>query len=128
MTEACFLCDTDFNSIKNKTDVIDLGNKLLSLGAKKAIITSVKIDDKLYNFYITNDKFYFYKIKQYKKSYSGCGDVFSSIICGEHLNNTSDINALKKASKFLNKSIKYSIDIDRDSKFGVCYEKFLRNL
>ena len=59
---------------------------------------------------------------------SGTGDVFSSIIAADAVNQVPFDKSVKKASNFIKKCILKSIEMDIPVTDGVCFEELLQTL
>lgn len=62
------------------------------------------------------------------KSYSGTGDIFASILCGMLIQEYDFKYSVEKATKFINKTIKYTSNFDVDSRNGIFLEPMLKEL
>ena len=58
---------------------------------------------------------------------SGTGDIFASVLFGSLINGESMQNAIKKAANFVLESIKITLKDDNRTRYGVQFEKLLRN-
>lgn len=131
LTEACFLTNRDYTKKDyTKSELIQIAKDLSELGPSKVVITGI-----IYNDFILNlsydkdlDEHFFNSIEYNNLSYSGTGDIFTSIICGM-LNNGYDLKfAVLTASNFIYKSIKYTSKFNTDRNDGVMFEMFLNDL
>ena len=69
-----------------------------------------------------------YSLKYNNKSYSGTGDIFTSIISGLITNGYDFKESIKIASDFIFKCISYTGKYDTDPNDGVFFEIFLNDL
>lgn len=133
LTEACILADVPYINKITKNDhthILEIGEKLLTQGPETVIITGVKTDDKVYNFVLNkknNERFY-EESDFVACEYCGTGDVFASLMCGYLTAGMDHREALKKATDFLVRTIKYSNYHHVDPLDGVAFETFLKNL
>lgn len=130
ITEACMLTDTDFKIDGFKTeDIRNIAANLSTMGPRKVVITGINQGSFVANYvYDRDDTKGFIKTKKIGEERSGTGDVFSSIIIGDAVNNVELLTSVKKASRFIKKCIKKSIEMDIPKEDGVCFEEYLRLL
>jgi len=109
ITEAAFLCDVS-KSQYSLTDVESFVHTLKNMGAKAVVIKSLDIGDGKIGVainqgantqYIWHDKII--------GNYSGCGDLFASIVVGEIAKGTLLYNACQKASNLTKMAVEFSI-------------------
>lgn len=131
VTEAYLLADREYNKEKvNKEEIVEIAKEIAKKGPKKIIITSILIDNKIYNFSYDKetDEASFVGSDFINKSYGGTGDIFTSVVIGLLLNNHSLQYSIEKATEFIYKVISYTIKQDTDPKEGIIFEKFLKEL
>lgn len=127
-TEACMLSGIEYSKSKTKEEILEIAKILINNGPKKVIITSAVIDGDMCNVSYDGDKMFISKVKCIDESYSGTGDLFTSIIVGLLLNNHSLEYAITKASEFLYNVIEYTFNKKTDPKEGILFELFLKEL
>ena len=131
LTELCILCGVDYSQIESKNDLEEIGNlasSLLSETTETVIVTGVKKGNDVYNVIVRKDGVTLVKSTLLKGSYSGTGDIFSSIVCGAITNGKSVNDAVSLASQFITKSIKNTptkLDYEPD---GVNFQSSLEML
>lgn len=131
LTEACFLTNRDISKINfNRNDLISIAKDVSHMGPSKVVITGIIEDDHILN--LSYDKesneSVFISVPYNNCSYSGTGDIFTSILCGM-LANDYDLNfSVQTATDFIYKTIKYTSQFDTDRNDGVIFEKFLGDL
>lgn len=130
ITEACLLLDKEFNDDFSEDEVIEMAKNLSKLGPDKVIITGVVRDNMIYNLSYDKetDSTFTYGLEYNKRSYSGTGDIFVSIICGLITNNYDLDFAVKIASDFIYKCVSYTSQFDIHRNHGVMFELFLNDL
>jgi pyridoxine kinase len=131
LTEAAFLSGYKRSIFDTeKSDIYDIAKSISQLGPQKIIITGVIKQNTIANFVFDFSKgLQFEKSTNYNhKAYSGTGDIFASIICGSLLNGENLVNAVNKASDFVEKAVNYTTIINSDIKHGIIFEKFLKEL
>ncbi len=131
LTELCILCGVDYNEIsqKNDTDVIvKLAKSLLTETTKTVIVTGIKDGNEITNLIAYENGVEVVKTPLLKGSYSGTGDIFSSVVCGSIVNSKSVKEAVNLATDFIIKSI---LDTPTELKYepsGVNFQKHLEML
>lgn len=141
LTEACLLSNTPFENVFylfSKEELLKTVSQIAlklrenALVQQDVIITGVKVREynewRIYNVALTSKGFSLFSSKWFDKSFSGTGDLFSSIVCGLRLNGYSTEEALAIAGDFLYHSISDSMKKDTDGNDGVAFEKHLREL
>lgn len=109
LTELCILCGTDYAQLNREKDLGEIGNlasALLSETTETVVVTGIKKEEYIYNLIVEKDGVSVVKSKLLNGSYSGTGDLFSSIVCGAVTNGKSVIDAVTLATEFIFKSIK----------------------
>lgn len=130
LTEACLLADIDFDELTSHSAeqgyLAKVGaafkDFLSQTGAESAVITGVECGNLIGNVvldgavrYVTNERV--------NVTYSGTGDVFSSVVCGELLNGVSLLSATQVAANFVEKAARATVCTDR--RFGVEFGKVI---
>jgi pyridoxine kinase len=124
ITEACFLTDVEYSSVVSDDLVDELLEKLIQLGAKNVILTSVSKSNNIGATYYDGENRVTVLKENQEKSYHGTGDIFSSVVIGYLLNNYSIQDTLDKATNFIIDSINATKD-DLTHNYGVKYEDVL---
>ena len=131
LTEACILTGEIYKKYETSDEkVIKIAKEISKMGPEKVIITGVIRDNKIYNFAYDKIEDKFSKVESYfnNESYSGSGDIFTSIIIGLLLNG-HDLNyAIKNATEFIYKSIEVTSKFHTNPKEGIMFELFLKEL
>lgn len=125
ITEACLLTDTLYQDKQDKTFINNLLHKLIECGYKNIILTGIISDDKIGAIYYdgTNET---YVLKELQPtSYHGTGDIFSSVIVANILNNVDIKTNLDDATDFIVDCIKNTTN-DKDHFYGVKFEEILK--
>lgn len=138
LTELCIIAGVDYNELTQKSDdcnyfemLSEIAKKVIAHQEQNIVVTGILKDNYIYNAVFSKDNNTFVKSEAYGYSFSGTGDLFASILCGCMLNGIDIISAVNKASEFITKSIKYTIEnsceqIDRN--YGIDFEKYLYTL
>ena len=109
LTELCILCGADYNEIKeeNNLDKIEkIAKSLLNDTLHTVIVTGIKTNDEITNLIVDKDGLSAVKSELLNGSFSGTGDIFSSVVCSAITNSKSVYDAVKLATKFITKAIK----------------------
>ncbi len=131
LTELCILCGADYNEIcksKNLDIIGNLASSLLDKTTKTVIVTGIKSNDEIINLIADKNGISLVKSTLLKGSYSGTGDIFSSIVCGGITKGMSVLDAVTLATEFISNSIKITptkLDYEPD---GVNFQKHLEML
>ena len=125
ITEACFLTDTEYQDDQNSEFIDLLLTRLINLGAKNIILTSVSNKDSIgATYYNGKDKITVLKPIE-KKSYHGTGDLFSSLVIAGIMNHKNIKENLDFATNFVIESILATCD-DLNHNYAVKYELVLK--
>ena len=130
LTEACLLTGTQYQAEYDDIYITDILNKLICLGAKKAVITGVIKDGKygIISFDSEIDRIGFYAHEKIDQTFYGTGDVFSSACVGALVNGNSLARSVEIAGEFVFESIQKTMS-DKDARlYGVNFEKALHML
>ena len=131
LTEACILTGKNYTKKSfTRDELISLVKDVSSMGPKKVVITGILENDNILNLAYDKDiNEYFFTCVNYNNcSYSGTGDIFTSIICGL-LTNGHDLKfAVQTATNFISKTISYTSNFNTNRNDGVMFEKFLGEL
>ncbi|MBD7915526.1 pyridoxamine kinase [Clostridium sp. Sa3CUN1] len=130
LTEACILTEEEYSKNYNDEKILDIAKKISSMGPEKVIITGIIRENKVVNFAYDNEEKSFFKVESdfNNKSYSGTGDIFTSIVIGLILNG-HDLNySVEKATEFIYKTIEYTSKFNTDTREGIMFELFLKEL
>lgn len=125
ITEACLLTDTLYQDKQDKTFINNLLHKLIECGYKNIILTGIIFDGKIGAIYYdgTNE---IYVLKELQPtSYHGTGDIFSSVIVANILNNVDIKTNLDDATDFIVDCIKNTTN-DKYHFYGVKFEEILK--
>lgn len=131
ITEALILLNEDYtNTNLNIKEIMPIAKRLSDLGPEKVVITGVLSGNKIINIAYEKDidSYYIIECDYNKISYSGTGDIFTSIITGMVINGFSLYDSVKKASDFIHKSVSYTSKFKTDRNDGVFFEMFLSDL
>lgn len=131
LTELCILCGADYNEIAKENcveKISELAKSLLTKTTRTVIVTGVKKNDEICNIIIEENGTSVVKSRFLKGSFSGTGDIFSSIVCGAVINGKSVVDAVTLATEFIFKSIKNTpTELDYEPN-GVNFQEHLEML
>lgn len=108
LTELCILCDADYNEISKENDIEKIGElaeSLLNEATETVIVTGIKNDDRIINLIVNTDGTETVESSFFNGSYSGTGDIFSSIVCGAVTKGFTVSKAVRLATDFIVMSI-----------------------
>jgi pyridoxine kinase len=136
LTEACLLCDIDYDSVVAHAEEAGYANFvarkfadiLTATGAKSAVITGVATDKYIYNFVFEQGAdVRMVSAGRLKGNFSGTGDVFCSVLFGKLLNGANLYTATAAASLFVYNAIAATAE-NTDPKCGCDFNKVLGTL
>lgn len=131
LTELCILCGADYNEISKKNDFQEIGKlakSLLTSTTRTVIVTGIKTDNEIANLIVEKSSISLVKSTLLGGSYSGTGDIFSSVVCGAIINKKSVNDAVTLATEFITKSIKSTPTELAYEPDGVNFQKHLEML
>ncbi len=131
LTELCILCGADYEEINREKSVEKIGklaSSLLSETTKIVIVTGTKKGNEVYNIIATKNAIDVIKSTLLQGAFSGTGDIFSSIVCGEIVNKKSVKDAVLLATEFITESIKSTPTKLSYEPNGVNFQKHLEML
>lgn len=125
ITEAAFLTGNEYKENYSFEYINNLLIDLYKLGADNIILSGVSYENNKIGAiaYDGNDIYEYYSDKQ-ERSYHGTGDIFSSILVANILNNVNIKDNLRDAVEFIIKCIKNTAD-DNMHAYGVKFEEIL---
>ena len=129
LTEACLLTDTVFDPEMDEDGVFELCERISELGPKNVIISGLERGDDLENF-IYRKGMAPQVVREHKVGgcRAGTGDVFSSIIAADAVNGVDLYESVKKASAFIAKALRRTVELGIPRPDGICFEEFLGQL
>ena len=131
LTEACILTGEIYDeNVTQNEKVIEIAKKISKMGPDKVVITGVIRENKIYNYAYDKleDRYSVFSSDFNNMSYSGTGDLLTSIIIGLILNG-HDLNyAIKSATEFIYRTINTTAEFNTDPKEGIMFELFLKEL
>ena len=136
LTEFALIAGIDFAEIEKelyKESLLSLLNEsakpVLSKGVRYIIVTGVRIyEGKISNCIISKDGIQTVSAESFHGSFSGTGDIFASIVCGETVKGSDIFTAVSKAVKFIEIALKATVTECTRTEDGICFEPFLKLL
>ncbi len=131
LTEACFLTGRDITKHDfTRNEIIEIAKDISKLGPDKVIITGILEGDNISNMSYdkTTDKIFFTSIKYNHCSYSGTGDIFTSILCAMICRGFDLVYCVDTATNYIYKVVEYSAKFNNDRNDGIRFEQFLNDL
>lgn len=130
LTECCILTDRKYDDITNEDSLLDIAKEIAELGPEKVVITGFIKGDEVITFAYDkkNNKSFFVYSSYNKKSYSGTGDIFTSIICGMLVNGFEFKKSVEKACDFIEKAVDITALENANEKNGILFEPLLKEL
>lgn len=126
LTELCALCNMPY---KEDYTQIEIEKMCASLHVPTIIVSGILSNGKIGNYiYQQGEKLLIYERELRFSSRSGSGDLFSSIILGEIMRNTSLYDAVKRAADFVYDAIEKTEQEKIDSREGLAFEGLLYTL
>ena len=129
ITELCILTDTPYQEKWKISELEKMTEELAEKGPEKIVVTGIVQKEFIANFCYEKGKSpKILRCHRVGTQRSGTGDVFSSIIAADAVNQVPFDKSVKKASNFIKKCILKSIEMDIHVTDGVCFEELLQTL
>lgn len=129
ITELCILTDTPYQEKWKISELEKMTEELAEKGPEKIVVTGIVQKEFIANFCYEKGKSpKILRCHRVGTQRSGTGDVFSSIIAADAVNQVPFDKSVKKASNFIKKCILKSIEMDIPVTDGVCFEELLQTL
>lgn len=141
LTELCLLAGKDYEELVLHKDEADYINRIEEIcrslihinGGRQSIIVTGIIRQKdgeeyMGNLIVVDEECVHIEKPYIKQSYSGTGDLFASVVCGNVVNGKSLTESVQKAVDFLQTAIEDAAKEKVDSRHGVQFEKYLHCL
>ena len=129
ITELCILTDTPYQEKWKISELEKMTEELAEKGPEKIVVTGIVQKEFIANFCYEKGKSpKILRCHRVGTQRSGTGDVFSSIIAADAVNQVPFDKSVKKASNFIKKCILKSIEMDIPVTAGVCFEELLQTL
>lgn len=128
LTEASFMLHEEYREKYDESYIRGILKRLTELGAKRAALTGISLDESKIGFYMYDSEtgeYSSYFNEKLPVRYHGTGDVFASAALGAYMRGKPCAEALKIATDFTLESMKKTL-ADADRRFyGVNFEQAL---
>ena len=141
LTEMCLLADVDYGKLvtyQKEADYIERIQLVCEGLIKKAnhsqsiVVTGIHCEKDgisyMGNLVVSENNSAYIEKPYVGKSFSGTGDLFSSVVCGSVVNGMTLTDSVQKAVDFLQTAIEDAADASEDSRHGIQFEKYLHLL
>lgn len=130
LTEACKLTDTVYREEGwKRKELFALAEKLLAMGPEKAVITGISQGQYLANYVCRKGtEPVLFRNRRVGTERCGTGDLFSAIIAADAVNGVPFAQSVKKASSFIGRCMRKSMEMGIEDKNGVCFEEIIHLL
>lgn len=129
LTEACLLTGSEYKEQYDKAYIVDILEKLVSLGCKNVIFTGVSYEEKTTGVVIyENGNYTYYEHEKLPRGWHGTGDVYASAFTGALVRGKTAVEAATIAADFALNCIKVTSEEESDHWYGVAFEKILGKL
>lgn len=131
LTEAAIILERPYpKGPITKELIMSWVEELSALGPKKVVLTSIPIEDSYFNLaYDRNSKeFFFMPIDFLEGSYPGTGDLFTSVLTGRLLKGDILKDAVLFTTKYLNRTVSFTVKEETAVIEGVLFEQTLGEL
>ncbi|MBQ9119941.1 MAG: pyridoxamine kinase [Lachnospiraceae bacterium] len=129
LTEACILTDTSYREHFSRKELTEIIIKLAKRCHGSIVISGIDAGSYLCNaIYEPGCEILWQKRKRVAAERCGTGDVFSSILAAEAVQNKPLLPAVKKASAFVSRCLAETSQCSTDKNEGVYFEPLLRFL
>lgn len=129
LTEICILTNTPYKEKWRLQELEQMAEQIIVQGPQKIVITGIPQNTFIGNFcYEKGKPSSMLKTHKIGTSRSGTGDIFASILAADAVNGVTFQESVHKASLFIKKCIKRSMELDIPLTDGVCFEEFLGRL
>lgn len=130
LTEACILTDTPYSDRHwTMKELISMAESIRKEGPEKIVITGIRQGDFVANLvYEAGEEPRILRSHRVGSERAGTGDVFSSIIAADAVNQVPFAQSVKKAGNFVKKCILRSEELNIPRPDGVCFEEYLTTL
>lgn len=130
LTECCFLTDTPYREHGwSMEELYSMAEKLSHVGAEKIVISGIVMGEYLGNVvYETNGTRKIIRSKRVAQERAGTGDIFSSIIAADCVNQVDFTESVRKAVRFIKACMVITNERGIPPEDGVCFEEILYRL
>ncbi len=129
LTEACLLTHTPYHESMCEEELTALCKKLAQMGPKKIVISGLERGEDLENFvYEAGQSPVVLREHKVGPCRSGTGDVFSSILVADAVNDIPLTDSVRHASAFIAKALRHTTELNLPKTDGICFEEYLTEI
>ncbi len=130
LTEAALLLDEKYDENLDSDTCASWAKRLSMMGPSKVVITSVmeKENSVVVSYEKDHDRTAIFSQTHFPVSYPGCGDLFTSILCGRLIIPADFTSAVADSAKLVKLAIKRSYEDHVAQSHGVSPERIVREL
>lgn len=136
LTELAVLSGEDYEKFENnlykeslKDHMLKCAEPILNSGVKHIVVTGVRLyEGKVSNCIIDNNGIDCISTESFHGSFSGTGDLFASALCGNLLRGNDIHSSVALAAKFIEISLRATMNENTRKEDGICFEPFLKLL
>ena len=125
LTELAILTGEDYNTLNSLEAIGKAAKTLITYPLHTVIVTGIREGDSATNLVVTADEITPVTNIMYGGSYSGTGDLFSSVVCGGVVKGLDIISAVRLASDFISHAVCDTFAEQTDRNYGVNFQKFI---
>ncbi|MBP3891081.1 MAG: pyridoxamine kinase [Solobacterium sp.] len=126
LTEAAYLLGEEYQSTYSEEDIQTILKKLTALGAKKAILTGISLEEGklgVYAYDATSDMWYQYYREELPEHFHGTGDIWASTFTGALVSGKSFEESLQIAVDYVCECIRLTLEEENHNTYGVNFEQ-----
>ncbi len=128
ITEAYFLCGEDYKETPTEDELLSLAVKLYNLTKTTVVITGVQRGRKIGALVFDGDNADLVLNEKESAHFHGTGDMLASFVFASLLNGKTLKQSVKKAQKFVAKSIRETVKHNVEERNGIDFENNLKDL
>ncbi len=127
VTEAYALAGVPYNDKPTVKELENIASRLLELGPKYVIITSIESQKTIGNL-IVSDSGNSSVVRQKKEAQSRCGagDAFAALLASYLLKGMDVTDSVRNAGRFVAKAVRRANELQLDRREGIAFEDFLK--
>lgn len=129
LTECCILTETPYDANMDDSAIRNMVKQIAKTGPKKVVVTGIVRGNTIRNYVYEEHKTdVMLRSKKIGCERSGTGDIFSSIISADAVNQVDFLESVKKAVSFIKKCLVISEERNIPKEDGICFEDILTTL
>ena len=129
LTEACILTGCEYREDMPQERLEEIAGQLTDMGPDRVVISGLSDGCDLLNYVYERDRepvlIREHKVGGFR---SGTGDVFAAIIAADAVKGRSFAESVKRASGFIARTLRRTMELDIPKTDGICFEEFLWEL